>query len=149
MKRSYIMCLLLGVWLFSACRVGGDITKLPIANQAEGERVEVLLKENWYVHGELLAVEDRSIFVLADSVNRNIAKKITLEIPLPAVTEISLEKIGLVRLTRTDHVIFRKGKYHHYKNIEPRYFSRYPQDIDAPILKWLLENNQQDSLWTI
>ena len=149
MKLSHTLLFLFCAWLLLGCRIGGDIAKLPIANQPEGEHIQVLMKGNWYVYGEFIALKEQSMIVLADSVDRYISKELTINTTLPAVAEIPLDKIGSARMVEVNHAFFKGGKFSRYKNIDPRYFSRYPQDIDSAILKSLLESNQQDSLWVI
>lgn len=149
MKTCRFPYLLVLVVLVSACSIGGNISKLSVARQAQGESVQVLLKENWYIYGELLSLEETSITILAESVNRYITNHDLKTRALPAVATITFDKIGSLHLIDIDHTVFRGGNFFKYKNIEPQYFSRYPQKIDPEIMKRLLTTYKQDSLWVL
>lgn len=145
-RFPYLLVLLV---LVSACSIGGNIAELSVARQAEGESVRVLLKENWYVYGELLSFEETSITILAESVNRHLANCDIEPKPLPVVATIAFDKIVSLHLIDINHTVFRGGDFFKYKNIEPQYFSRYPQNIDSEIMKNLLATYKQDSLWVL
>lgn len=150
MKVSIPLILLLFCLFLSTCTVGGKIENIPVAKHAAGEKIYVLTKEKWRLYGEFLAIDKgTSITILADSINFSGTNQLKSPASLPTLSRIGFNSIELVRLPNIKHSMYRDGNLFRYKRLDLRYLSRYPQGINATIMKGLLQTYEQDSLWVI
>jgi hypothetical protein len=116
--------------LLPACTVGLSVAHFAPARTVAGGQVAVRLVSQQLVSGELLAVEDASLLVLAAG-------------PSPRITRIGLVQIYEATLVQRGTVA-RRGRFVSVgQNRLLRNVSRYPQGVSPELLENLLQAYHQ------
>jgi small nuclear ribonucleoprotein (snRNP)-like protein len=126
---------ILTLFLLSGCVIGGDVSKLHVANHPSGDRVTVKLHNNHILYGELLALDEFGIFMLEDPTRK------IFRITYPATSNM---RVGKARLNHKKGKKPKKSRILTYQN-----YSRYPQGISDDLLQSLLTAYNQEELLNI
>jgi hypothetical protein len=129
-SRQRVGLAVLPAMLLSACAMGLSVAKFAPARSVAGGHVEVRLLSQRLVSGELLAVEDTSLLILASGA-------------APRITRVGLGQIYEATLAQRGTVAWRGRYVSTDRNRLLINVSRYPQGVSPALLESLLQAYHQ------
>ncbi|MDR8392817.1 hypothetical protein NC796_16800 [Aliifodinibius sp. S!AR15-10] len=144
---SLLLCFLLLAGVLG-CRTPDNISKFYAANNPGGDQLEVRLADKRFFKGEFLSLSRlMTVTMLIEMSNQRINQSTNFS---PIISEISLDKVQSIKLVNSDEMLVSEGEMVSAEEREKlKYYSRYPQGIDATLMNRLLEAYGQDSLLVI
>jgi hypothetical protein len=120
------------VLLLSGCTIGRSVTNFALSRAPAGAHVGVRLTTERIVSGELLAVEDSALVVLADSTAR--------------ITRIGMAQVGEADLAEVGPIVWHGRFLSPARLTFARNVSRYPQGVSPALLEELLQAYHQTTI---